>query len=192
MKIIGLTGGIGSGKTTVAGFFKELGVPVYIADDEAKMLMNSSPYIQQKIIALFGEEAYANGKLNNALLASQVFKNPLLLKKLNEIVHPEVGRHFKEWAAQQNAPYVIKEAAILFENGSYKNCDAVILVKASKENKIQRILKRDQTSITAIEERMNNQWLDEEKEKLADFIIQNNDLPATKIQVLKLHELLKK
>ncbi len=183
MKIIGLTGGIGSGKTTVAGFFKDLNIPVYIADEAGKRLMNTSEEIREKIIALFGEEAYQKKEPNRGYIASRVFKNTGLLKKLNAIIHPAVAKDFEDWKAAQQAEYVIYEAAILFETGSYKNCDFSILVTAPKEIRIKRIQERDGSTTEEIEARMNNQWSDEEKAGLADFIIENEDLHQTKLQV---------
>ena len=120
-KIVGLTGGIGSGKTTVANFFKELEIPVYISDIEAKALMIRSKVIKRKLIQLFGDEAYSSEKLNKSFIANKIFNDKTLLEKMNSIVHPKVGSHFKKWLKKQDAPYVIKEAAIFFENNTYKN-----------------------------------------------------------------------
>lgn len=192
MIIVGLTGGIGSGKTTVANFFKELGVPVYIADLEAKKLMNRSKVIRRKLIKLFGKHAYKNNQLNRPFLAGKIFNNEDLLKQMNAIVHPKVGKHFKRWADKQNAPYVIKEAAILFENNSYLNCDYIITVIADQEAKMQRILKRDGTSRNKVIAIMNNQWQDQEKVKLSDFVIENKTLEDTKKQVFVIHQKLLK
>lgn len=182
MKIIGLTGGIGSGKSTVARIFSELGVAVYIADDEAKKIMHQKE-IKDKIIILLGEEAFVKNKLNKKYIANKVFQDRFLLKQLNNIVHPAVKAHFLEWAKKQKGSYVIKEAAILFENGGYKQCDKTILVKANKKLRINRVLKRDQNNLEEIEARMAHQWPDSKKEKLADFIIENNE----GIEELKVH-----
>jgi len=188
MKIIGLTGGMGSGKSTVAAFFNELGVPVYIADLEAKKLTNSSKKIRKKIKALLGKESYKGKKINTEFVASKVFNNKSLLKDLNAIIHPRVAKHFKKWVEEQEGPYCIKEAAILFESGSYKDCDATILVKAPKELRIKRILDRDQnTTIEEIESRMKNQWSDSEKENLADIVIENFDLEKTQQKIKEIH-----
>ncbi|MGB1450830.1 MAG: dephospho-CoA kinase, partial [Marinirhabdus sp.] len=157
MKTIGLTGGIGSGKTTVAGMFHDLGVPVYIADDEAKKLMNASKGIRRELVALFGTAVYKNEKLDRKFLAQRIFSDPGTLKKVNAIVHPRVGEHFKHWAKKQKYAYVLKEAAILFENGGYKNCDATILVTAPKHARVQRLLKRGAGTLPEIEARMKNQ-----------------------------------
>jgi len=187
MKIIGLTGGIGSGKTTVANLFAALGVPIYIADVEAKKLMGRSKVIKRKLTALLGEEAYINHLPNRPFIASKIFNNTVLLAKTNAIIHPKVASHFKRWAAKQKAVYCIKEAAILFENGSYKKCDATILVTAPREVRISRVLKRDSTTKKEILERMMNQWDDAKKLELADYNIENLQLEATKEAVLKMH-----
>jgi len=188
MIIVGLTGGIGSGKTTVAKMFQSLGIPVYIADEEAKKIMNSSKIIKRKLIELFGENAYLKGQLNKPFIASSIFNNKLLLEKMNAIIHPKVASHFKKWAQKQDAPYVINETAILFENNSYKNYDLIITVTASKELKIKRLLNRDDTTLENIEAIMNNQWSDEEKIKLSQFVIVNYELKNTEKQVIEIHQ----
>ncbi len=188
MKIIGLTGGIGSGKTTVANMFADLGVPVYIADIEAKKLTNSSALIREKLIGLLGEDAYLGGELNRSYVADKIFNDSQLLEAVNNIIHPAVATHFKNWAANQNADYVIKEAAILFENGGYKNCDSVVLVTAPKSTRIKRLLTRDNSTEEEIEQRMNNQWSDPKKQKLADFIIENIDMETTGKRVAEIHK----
>lgn len=188
MKVIGLTGGIGSGKSTVARMFQELGVPVYIADDEAKKLMNEDKEVRTKIIKLFGDEAYNGSGLNRKLIASKVFDDKELLEKLNSVVHPAVAKHFEKWKVQQKAPYVIYEAAILFEKGGYKKCDYNILVTAPVNLRIERILLRDKVTVEEIQARMNNQWPDEKKEKMADVVLRNIDLSETKKDVLQIHK----
>ncbi|MGV6828093.1 MAG: dephospho-CoA kinase [Flavobacteriales bacterium] len=187
MKIVGLTGGIGSGKTTVAKMFKELGVPVYISDVEAKKLTQTSKIIKRKLTQLLGEQTYKDGVLNKKYVANKIFNNQQLLEDTNAIIHPKVSQHFKKWIKKQKGNFCIKESAILFENGTSKNCDYTILVTSPKKVKIQRILQRDKTTLEAIEARMNNQWLDEKKEKLADFVIENIDLEITKEKVKKLY-----
>ncbi|MBQ0768684.1 MAG: dephospho-CoA kinase [Bizionia sp.] len=187
MKTVVLTGGIGSGKTTVAKMFATLGVPIYIADDEAKKLMVTSKVIKQKLIALFGDAAYKDNVLNRPFLAESIFNNKALLEQMNAIVHPEVKTHFMDWKAQQKAPYVIKEAAIVFENGSYKNYDFIITVYAPKAIKMDRVLQRDTTTEEKIEAIMKNQWPDEEKIKLSNYVIENLNLDKTKKQVLAIH-----
>lgn len=188
MMVIGLTGGIGSGKTTVAGFFKERGIPVYIADDAGKRLMSTSVEIRNSIIELFGAEAYKGDTPDRKLIASKVFNDKEQLSKLNQIIHPAVEKDFKEWLSDQSSEYVIYEAAILFEAGGYKKCDYSILVTAPKKLRIQRLQKRDDSSVEEIQERMNNQWSDEKKSKMADFLINNEELAQTKLQVEHIHQ----
>jgi dephospho-CoA kinase len=190
MKVIGLTGGMGSGKTTVANFFKELGIPVYIADDEAKTLMNTSAEVKSKIIGLLGEKAYPDGILDRKYVAAQVFNSAEKLEKLNSIVHPAVATDFENWKNSQNSPYVIYEAAILFEKGGHKKCDAVILVTAPYEERIKRLKSRDKSSEEDIEARMKHQWSDSKKRNLANFEIKNLNLHNTRDQVRKLHEII--
>ncbi len=192
MMLVGLTGGIGSGKTTVAKMFMELGVPVFIADTEAKRLMKSSKVIRRKLIQLFGEEAYVDSVLNKPFIASKIFNDKEMLKKMNAIVHPKVGKRFKKWVQKQDAPYVISEVAILFENGSYKNYDSIIIVTAPEKERIKRVLKRDDTSENKIKAIMRNQWPDEDKIKHSNYLIQNNTLEDTLKQVESLHKKLLK
>lgn len=187
MKTVVLTGGIGSGKTTVAKMFQTMGVPIYIADDEAKKLMVRSKVIKQKLINLFGKNAYTENTLNRSFLAESIFNDKALLEQMNAIVHPEVKMHFEDWKMQQKAPYVIKEAAIVFENGSYKNYDYIITVYAPKAIKIERILQRDTTTKEKIEAIMKNQWPDAEKIKLSNYAIENTNLEKTRKQVLSIH-----
>ncbi|MEZ4858080.1 MAG: dephospho-CoA kinase [Flavobacteriaceae bacterium] len=187
MKIVGLTGGIGSGKTTVAGFFQELGIPVYIADIEAKKLTNTSKIIKRKLNTLFGENVYTKEGLNRNLVANKIFNNKELLDQVNAIIHPKVNRHFLRWKKKQKGHYCIKEAAILFENGGYKECDILILVTAPLEIRLQRVQDRDKSTPKEVMARINNQWPDEKKIPLADFIITNLELNATKQQVKKIH-----
>lgn len=193
MIIVGLTGGLGSGKTTVAKAFNKLGVPIYIADDEAKKLMKRSKIIKRKLTQLFGEKAYVKGDLNRSFIADIIFNDTSYLEKMNAIIHPRVAKHFKKWALKQSTPYVIKEAAILFENGTYKQCDYIITVTAPLDLRIERLLKRDQTTKGKIKAIMKNQWSDEDKVKLSDFVIHNTTLQNTKKQVESIHkQILKK
>jgi len=192
MMIVGLTGGIGSGKTTVAKMFMELGIPVFIADTEAKRLMSSSKVIRRKLIKLFGEDAYVNGILNKPFIASKIFSDKEMLQKMNAIIHPKVGKRFKKWILKQDAPYVISEVAILFENGSYKNYDTIIVVTATEEERLKRVLKRDDTSEKKIKAIMKNQWSDEDKIKRSDYVIHNETLEDTAKQVRLLHKKLAK
>ena len=188
MKVVGLTGGMGSGKTTVAKMFKDLGVPVYIADVEARNLTNRSKVIKRNFIKLFGESCYRDGVLDRKYVAEKVFNDAELLKKLNAIIHPKVAAHFKRWLKKQKAAYCIKEAAILFENGGHEQCDLTILVVSPEKERIRRVIARDHISEKAVLDRIKNQWSDEEKSKLADIIIDNIDLISTQNQVIKIHE----
>ena len=188
MKIIGLTGGIGSGKSTIAMLFKALGVPVYIADIEAKKILASSKVVRAKVISLLGTSAYSNEMPNRAYIAQKVFNDPVLLDGLNAIVHPEVTASFKRWVQKQDAPYCVKEAAILFENGGFTHCDATILVTAPREVRVQRVLARDAITLADVNARMENQWEDQKKIPLANYVIENIDLTSTKIQVQNIHK----
>ena len=187
MKIVGITGGIGSGKTTVAKMFASLGVPIYNADIEAKILTNTSPIIRESLIKLLGNEVYKDGELNRKYMADKIFNDKVLLQKANAIIHPQVAKHFKNWVKNQDFPYVLKEAAILFESGSYKQCDQVILVTAPKETRILRVMERDNATREEVEARMKNQWEDSEKIKLADFTLQNIQISETQKQVETIH-----
>jgi dephospho-CoA kinase len=190
-KIIGLTGGIGSGKTTIANYFKSFGIPVYIADDEARKIMQSVEIISA-IKNVFGDEVFENEKLNREELAKIVFNNSEKLEKLNNIVHPAVKKHFEQWLLQHTAaPYVIYEAAILFESGSYKNCDLIITVTAPIESRIKRVVERDKTTRELVLKRINAQWTDEQRISKSDFIIENTSMETTKLEVVKILKILK-
>ena len=188
MIIVGLTGGIGSGKTTIAKQFAGLGIPVYIADEEAKKLMHSSKVIKQKLIQLFGIETYVDNQLNKPFIANIIFNDKSYLQKMNAIVHPKVAAHFKKWTLKQKTPYVIKEVAILFENDGYKQCNFTITVVAPKALRIERLLKRDTTTMANIEAIMKNQWTDEEKIKLSNYVINNVNLEDAKNEVINIHK----
>ncbi|PNQ72676.1 dephospho-CoA kinase [Hanstruepera neustonica] len=188
MKIVGLTGGIGSGKTTVAKVFNELGIAVYIADDEAKALMNRSKVIKRKLIDLFGELAYTDNELNRPFIADKIFHDKSLLEKMNGIVHPKVGQHFNRWVKNQKGPYVLKESAILFETNGHKNCDFTILVTAPIDLRIKRVMERDNTTVKKVQAIMDNQLSDAKKMTKADFIIENVDLDKMRQQVMDVHE----
>ena len=190
MRHVGLTGGIGSGKSTIAEYFKALGIPVYSSDARAKDLMESNGQLKVELIRLFGDKAYVKDCLNRRYIAELVFSNPELLDRLNTLVHPVVRADFMAWANLQNAPYVIQEAAVLFENGGYKNFDYTILVKAPLEERVRRVMVRDGVSREAVLSRIQNQWSDAQKEPLADFVIENLDLESSREIVLKIHELL--
>lgn len=192
-KIIGLTGGIGSGKTTIAKKFLERGIPIYNADERSKILLDQNDVIQE-ITTIFGKEILAeNQKIDRKKLAQIVFKNPEQLQKLNHILHPKVGLDFKNWVLEHKKhPFLIKEAAILLESGSYKSCDYIILVKATLENRIKRVIARDKTTEKDVIDRINNQWSDEKKEPLVDFIIQNDDINVIDNQIDKILNFLNK
>ncbi|MGM5471049.1 dephospho-CoA kinase [Flavobacteriaceae bacterium LMO-SS05] len=192
MKIVGLTGGIGSGKTTVANMFKDLGVPIYIADFEAKNLMNTSKVIKRKLIELFGPKAYENNALNRTYIASKIFNDKAYLDKMNAIVHPKVAAHFKQWLQKQNSDYVVKEAAIIFEHSMQSQYDYIITVVAKKAERIKRVLNREATTKDKIMSIMKHQLSDDEKIKMSDFVIVNDNLEHTKEQVLKAHNFILK
>ena len=188
MIVVGLTGGIGSGKSTIAEMFRELGVPVYNSDERAKLLMNTSKKIKKQLVELLGKKAFLDDKLNKAFIAKKVFNDADLLKQLNHIVHPVVRKDFIKWMKKQKAAYVIQETALLFENNTQDLYDIVILITAPKELRIERVLSRDETSKDQIMARMNNQLDDEVKVELANLVIENIDLKSTALKVLKVHE----
>jgi dephospho-CoA kinase len=187
-KIIGLTGGIGSGKTTIANHFMAAGIPVYIADDEARLIMQS-PEIMDEIRETFGSTIFENNILNRERLSQIVFNNPEKLKLLNAIIHPAVKKHFHNWILDhKNYPFIIYEAAILFESGSYKNCDFIITVTAPLESRIQRVIMRDKTTREQVLKRIEAQWNDEQRMAKSDFVIENSN---TEIAKSKADEILK-
>lgn len=187
IKVVGLTGGIGSGKSTVAKMFEALGVPVYYADYEAKKLMNTSLTIKNKLLESFGAETYISEKLNRKFLANLVFNNKEKLAQLNAIVHPEVNKHFKDWVKKQTSKYVIQENAIIFENDKQGDFDAIIMVTAPLEVKINRVMARDSITKENVLARMNNQWNDEDKILHSHYVIHNIDLEQSKLQVNQIH-----
>ncbi|SHG24998.1 dephospho-CoA kinase [Flagellimonas flava] len=190
MKVVGLTGGIGSGKSTVAQMFRDLGVPVYDSDLEAKQLMVSSQRLKSDIIELLGTNAYVEGELNRSYIATKVFTNIDLLQQLNGLVHPAVKSHFKDWTLAQKSPYIIQETALIYENESQDQYDKVIVVTAPKDIRLKRVMDRDGSNEKEVLDRMRNQMDEERKVELADFIILNLDLGSTRKQVAELHELL--
>lgn len=190
---IGITGGIGSGKTTVCKVFELLGIPVFYADEEAKSLMVKDELLVSKIKSALGEEAYSDkNTLNRKHIASLVFNNPEKLAQLNSLVHPAVFKAFDVWVLQQSSPYVLKEAALLFESDSYKLNDKNILVSCPLDLRINRVKKRDQITKEKVLERIANQFPEEQKLALADFQIQNNEQEFIIPQVLQLHNLFMK
>lgn len=190
-KIIGLTGGIGSGKTTIANHFRSLGIPVYIADDEAKKIMQSDEVISS-IKETFGGTIFENDILNRARLAEIVFGDPDKLKLLNAIVHPAVKKHFKQWLLEHKKfPLVVYEAAILFESGNYKDFDWIITVSAPLESRIQRVIERDGVTREQVLERINAQWTDEQRVSKSDFVIENIDSEIAKRKTEEILKILK-
>jgi dephospho-CoA kinase len=185
---IGLTGGIGSGKTTVARIFEVLGIPVYYADDAAKKLMNENEHLKNSIIKAFGTDAYSNNTLNREFVSNVVFKDTEKLNALNSIVHPATINDAIKWFKDQNAPYVIKEAALIFESGSQKELDFVIGIKSPVELRIQRAMARDHISVEKVRSRMDNQMNEDEKMRLCDYVIVNDEQEMLIPQVLTLHE----
>ncbi|WP_310594715.1 dephospho-CoA kinase [Flavobacterium sp.] len=190
-KIIGLTGGIGSGKTTLATYLKSLGIPVFIADDEAKKLMQS-PEVVAEIQTVFGTAIFENGVLNRQQLAAIVFSNPEKLSQLNAIIHPAVKKQFGFWLDQyQSEPFVVYEAAILFESGSYKNCDSIITITAPLEDRITRVMQRDNNTREQVLHRINAQWTDEQRIAKSDFVIDNTYTQNAKLQLDEILKILK-
>ena len=185
----GVTGGIGSGKTTVCKILEVFGVPVYYADVRAKQLYAESSTVKRKVKELFGDDIYVSGELNRAEVAKRIFNDKELLQKLNAIVHPAVEEDFKEWAEKhKNAPFVVKEAAILFENGGYKKLDFNILLTAPEDLRIKRVVKRDGIPEEQVKARIRNQWPDEKKIPLADFVIKCDEEHLVIPQVLHVIE----
>ena len=192
MKIIGLTGGIGSGKSTIAKVFKSNSVPVYDSDSSAKILMNSSKKLKLKLIECFGSSTYSNGLLNKKYVSNLIFNDSIALNKINSIVHPEVFNDFKQWKSKLNNDYVIYESALVFESGSYKSNDYNILVTSEFNLRVERIIKRDGVTKEQILERMQHQLNDETKVKKSDFVINNSDIFNAKEQVSTVYKILMK
>jgi dephospho-CoA kinase len=190
-KIIGLTGGIGSGKTTIAQLFIAEGIPVYFADTEAKKVMHYPETIQLVVEAL-GNDFIKNNVIDTKALAAIVFNNPEKLKKLNAILHPLVKKDFENWVKLNSAqPFVIKEAAILFESGSYQYCDKIITVVASEDTRIKRVMERDHCSQEQVLERIKNQWTDNQRIVKSDYIIENESLQEARMQFERILKKLK-
>ncbi len=188
MRKIGLTGGMGSGKSTAAKIFEALSVPVFYADDESKNILETNPFVKEELSSRFGPDLFPEGKLDRSFLASQIFNNKDTLAFVNSVMHPAVADCFINWCAEQSAPYCLKEAAILFEIGSYTQLDKTILVVADKEIRIERVMKRNDWSREEVLARMKNQWEDDLKEPLADFVIYNSEKKLLIPQILKIHE----
>ena len=174
MKVLGVTGGIGSGKSTVCNVFTTMGIPVFSADQVSKEILFSS-HVSQEVVDLFGNQIVTNGVLDRVKLAAIVFSDKERLNTLNTILHPKVDEAFNQWKIHQSAPFVIKEAAILFETGGDKKCDWILHVSCSEIIRIKRVTKRDQRSLEEVKKIIGNQWPDNKKEKRSDFIIRNEN-----------------
>ncbi|GAB5539393.1 MAG: dephospho-CoA kinase [Salibacteraceae bacterium] len=191
MTVVGLTGGIGSGKSTVAKVFKVLGIPIFNSDIEAKRLMTESPALKSSIIDVFGEKSYnLDGTVNRTYLSEKVFNDNEALTVLNGLVHPAVGDAFDRWVSVQKTPYCIKEAAILFESGAHKQCDSIIAVTADDDIRLERVMKRDQVSRDKVLSRMQQQWPQEEVRAASDHHINNSGDVALIPQIIAIHKLL--
>ena len=191
MKRIGLTGNIGSGKTTVASCFEILGIAVFNADKQAKLLMNKDVNLKQSLITEFGKEVYLDNELNRKYLSKLAFNDDLVLKRLNALVHPVVQDTFEKWSIQQSGVYVIKEAAILFESNTYQSLDAIICISCPEDIRLKRILKRDDLSEKEVRQRMSYQWDEDKKISLSDYLITNDNTCLVMPQILSVHSALK-
>ena len=187
---VGITGGMGSGKSTVAKIFKVFGIPIYNADDAAKRLMNEDPEIITQLQDLFGIETYINGQLNRKYLSNIVFNNVEKLALLNSVVHPATIKDANEWMAKQTSPYALKEAALIFESGAQQKLDCVIGVSSPLSFRIQRIMKRDSITKEEIKARIEKQMDESQKMDLCDYVVINNDELLIVPQVIKIHEIL--
>jgi dephospho-CoA kinase len=188
---VGVTGGIGSGKSTVCRIFECLGVPIFRADDEGRKALAENNEVKKQVIALLGESVIdTGGKLNRTKIASLVFNNPGKLKQLNAIIHPKVREAFAEWLTKQNAPWVIEEAAIIFESGLHKTLDSVIVVSAPDNIRIKRVMERDRISKEQVRARMKNQVTEGERVKRADFVITNDGTKMLIPQALEIYKML--
>ena len=187
---IGITGGIGAGKTIVSQIFSLLGTPVYNADERAKYILHHDQEVRQQIVGHFGDQSYKDGRLDTIFLAGEVFNNDDKLAKLNSFVHPKVKLDFEEWLKEQHTPYILKEAALLFEAGSYKDLDKIITVSSPVELRIQRVLTRNPGSTEdSVRSIIQKQMPDDEKMIRADYVIYNDDTKLLIPQVIKLHKL---
>ena len=189
---VGITGGIGSGKTTICQFFELLDIPVFTADIQAKRLMVTSPDIKNKLISILGKDIYFKDQsLDRKKIAKLIFNSPDLLSKINALVHPAVHEEFEKWCVKQKSPYVLFEAAILFECGLYKKMDMNVLITASEENRINRVIVRDNISKEEVKIKIAKQWKEEEKEAYADYIIHNDNQELLIPQLLNLDKKIK-
>lgn len=188
---VGITGGIGAGKSLIARVFRVLGVPIFYSDIEAKMCMITHDDVREQIIGIFGKEAYTGSKPNSPFLADKIFSSDELREKLNGIIHPAVAKVFEHWVGiHRDSDYILNEAAITFETGLYKKMDYTILVTAPKKVRIQRVMDRDSISAEMVEKRMDTQWTDEQKIPLSDFVINNDGENLIIPQILDIHKAL--
>jgi len=185
---LGVTGGIGSGKTTVCRIFRVLGVPVFVADVEARRIMNNDPSVRQEINGITGKDLYTTGELDRKELARLIFNRPELLQRVNAVVHPAVLRIFDDWASKQEVPYVIMEAAILFEAKADMFVDRVASISAPVEERIGRVMGRNELSREEVMERIKNQLEDDEREEQSYYVINNADNEMIIPEILKIHE----
>ncbi len=189
--LVGITGGIGSGKSTVCKIFQALEIPIYDADTQAKILINTDAKVRQAITKLLGEEAYKNGDYNRKFVAKEVFSDPKKLAKINAIVHPAVANDFSDWSKKQTSKYVLKEAALLFESGSYADLDSIITVTSPHDLRVKRVLNRDaHRSLEDVEAIINKQLPEEQKVALSDYVLVNDEQNLVIPQVLEIHQLL--
>lgn len=188
MKIVGLTGGIGSGKSKALTFFKNKGIPCYQADLAGHKVLNENPEVKAKVQAYFGSEIYTSKGLDRKALGKQVFNNQEVLQFLNEIVHPAVRLDFQNFIEEQQAPFIVSEVAILFENGGEKRYDKIILLTAPEALRIERVMARDGVSETEVRQRMQKQWTDAQKIPLADYVIDNTDWTTTENELERVYK----
>jgi dephospho-CoA kinase len=192
MLVLGITGGMGSGKTTVCNVLELMGIPVFYADAQARQIVDNDEDVRNSIKNIFGTDVYINQKLNRKVVADKVFKNKQLLNSLNAIVHPAVANRFLQWSVKyNNLPIVAKEAAILFESGAYKSVHKSILVLAPVELRISRVMKRDGLTRQQVSERLNNQWTDEQKMALADFLVHCDEKQLAIPQIINILQQIK-
>jgi len=184
---VGVTGGIGSGKSTICKLFKCLEIPVFNADETGRNLLAEDAAVIEQVATIFGQEVLINGKPDRRRIAEIVFTNPEKLSKLNAVIHPAVRNTFNKWVTEQHSPYVIDETAILFETGNYKQLDYTILVIAPEPVRIKRVIQRDNLEEASVKDRIKNQWTDEEKKKLADFVIINDGITPLLPKVMDIH-----
>lgn len=192
MLAVGITGGIGSGKSYVCKAFENMGIPVYNADTRAKYISNNSRHVIEQICQLFGSESYINAELNRPYIASKVFNSPSELQKLNAIIHPEVEKDYKQWLQNHNKlPYTLKEAAILFESGAYKHLNKTIVVTAPQDIRVARVTQRDNIIADEVLSRIKNQWPTEKIIPLTDFVIENDGKKLILPQIIEIDQKLK-